>query len=404
MSRLARLGVFIVATLAVLAAGVFVIGGKEYLFGSTYQLKTQFDNAAGLADGADVQVGGVHSGTVTAILLPDKPGGKVTVVIELARSTHAIIKQDSVASILTEGLLGNQYLAISFGSSGQANVKNGDTIQSVPPLEMADLLQKMKGIMDSSQQAIDNATLATAHINSITAKIDSGQGTVGALVNNQQLYSNVEQSTTTLKATMLQAQAGVTDFQENMEALKHNFFLSGYFKKRGYEDSADLTANRIAQLPPGVPQKTFTYAGRQMFDGRDSAKMKDQKILKAAGDFLAQSPFGVAVVVASTGMDGDTQKDLVLTEARAMVIREYLVENFGFDDSQLKTLGIGKQTSAKPDSDWGSIQILIFPAGTEVPIEAEPPAAAPSGVAAAAPAGVASGQRSDRPANPTPKQ
>jgi hypothetical protein len=34
-----------------------------------------------------------------------------------------------------------------------------------------------------------------------------------------------------------QAQAGVTDFKENMEAMKHNFLLSGYFKKRGYEDT-----------------------------------------------------------------------------------------------------------------------------------------------------------------------
>ncbi len=64
MSRVARLGAFIVVTLAVLAAGVFVIGSKEYLFRSTYQLKAQFDNVAGLAEGADVQVGGVHSGTV----------------------------------------------------------------------------------------------------------------------------------------------------------------------------------------------------------------------------------------------------------------------------------------------------------------------------------------------------
>jgi phospholipid/cholesterol/gamma-HCH transport system substrate-binding protein len=400
MSRLARLGAFIVVTLAVLAAGVFIIGGKEYLFGSTYQLKAQFDNAAGLAEGADVQVGGVHSGTVTKILLPSKPGEKVTVIAELARSTHDIIKQDSVASILTEGLLGNQYLAISFGSSGQADVKDGDTIQSDPPLEMADLLQKMKGIMDSSQQAINNTTQATAHINSITAKIDSGQGTVGALVNDKQLYNNAEQTTTTLNATMLQAQTGVTDFQENMEALKHNFFLSGYFKKRGYEDSADLSANRIAGLPQGVPQKTFTYAGKQIFDSRDSAKMKDQKALKAAGDFLAQTPFGVAVVVVSTGMDGDTQKDLVLTEARAMVIREYLVENFGFDDSQLKTLGMGKQTSADPDSNWGSIQIEIFPAGTEIPIEAKPPAAAPNGIAVAIPSGIAPEQPVDAPAGP----
>jgi phospholipid/cholesterol/gamma-HCH transport system substrate-binding protein len=67
MSRVARLGAFILITLAILAAGVFIIGSKEYLFRSTYQLKAQFDNVAGLAEGADVQVGGVHSGTVTAI-------------------------------------------------------------------------------------------------------------------------------------------------------------------------------------------------------------------------------------------------------------------------------------------------------------------------------------------------
>ena len=50
-----------------------------------------------------------------------------------------------------------------------------------------------------------------------------------------------------------------------------------------------------------------------------------------------------------------------------MVIREYLVENFGFDDSQLKTLGMGKQTGANLETDWGSIQILVYPAGTEIP-------------------------------------
>ena len=134
-------------------------------------------------------------------------------------------------------------------------MKNGETIQSVPPLEMADMLKKTNGILDSSQQAIQNATPATAHLNSVSAKIDSGQGTVGALVNDKQLYNNLEQTTTTLHATMLQAQTGVTDFQENMEALKHNFLLSGYFKKRGYDDSADLGANAIVGLPQGTPGK-----------------------------------------------------------------------------------------------------------------------------------------------------
>jgi phospholipid/cholesterol/gamma-HCH transport system substrate-binding protein len=378
MSRVARLGAFIVLTLAVLAAGVFIIGNKNYLFRSTYQLKAQFDNVAGLADGADVQVGGVHSGTVHSIDLPHKPGEKVTVLMDLDNSTHEIIKRDSVASIETEGLLGNQFLAISFGSAGQAEVRDGDTIQSEPPLVMADMLKKASGILDSSQQAVQNTTEATAHLNSVSAKIDSGQGTAGALVNDKKLYNNLEQTTTTLHDTMLQAQVGVTDFQENMEALKHNFLLKGYFKKRGYEDSGDLTANRVSGLPQGTPLKAFTYTAKQLFDTRDSAKLKGQKSLNSGGQFLADNQFGFAVVVVSTGMEGDTQKDLVLTEARAMVVREYLVENFGFDDSLLKTLGLGKQAGSNLDADWGSIQILIFPAGTEIPADKLPPAAGPS--------------------------
>jgi hypothetical protein len=81
-------------------------------------------------------------------------------------------------------------------------------------------------------------------------------------------------------------------------------------------------------------------------------------------------------------MDGDTQKDLVLSEARAMVIREYLVENFGFDDSQLKTLGQGKQAGANLDADWGSIQILIYPAETEIPTGKTAPAVSSSATGA----------------------
>jgi phospholipid/cholesterol/gamma-HCH transport system substrate-binding protein len=369
MSRIARLGAFIVLTLAVLATGVFVIGSKEYLFRSTYQLKAQFVNVAGLATGADVQVGGVHSGTVHSIELPHKPGEQVTVVIDLDRSTHEIIKRDSVATIETSGMLGNQYVAISFGSAGQAEVTDGEIIQSEPPLEMSELFKKASGVLDSSQMAISNAAVATEHLKSVSAKIDSGQGTVGALVNDKQLYSNLAKSTTTLQTTMVQAQTGVTSFRENMEALKHNFLLSGYYKRRGYENSADLEANKIGSLPPTAPAKSFKFTAKQLFSGHDSAKLRNQKSLNEGGEFLAQNQFGFAVVVASTGMEGDTQKDMVLTEARAMVVRDYLVENYGFDDSQLKTLGLGKQAGSNLDTDWGSIQILIFPPGTVVPID-----------------------------------
>ncbi|MGA3104102.1 MAG: MlaD family protein [Terriglobales bacterium] len=367
MSRAARLGAFIVVTLAILVTGVFIIGGKQYLFSPTYRLKAQFDNVMGLDAGGDVRVGGVHSGTVRTIELPHKPGDKVTIVMDLDKSTHEIIKRDSVATIETEGLLGNQYLAISFGSATAADVRDGDTIASIPPLDMAGIFQKASVILDSSQAAIQNATRAAANLDSITAKINQGQGTVGALVNDKQLYNNLSQTTSTMRDTMVQAQAGVTDFQENMEALKHNFFLRGYYKTRGYEDSAELAKDEIERLPQGTPTKEFTYSGKQLFDKQGSAKLKNQKSLKAAGDFLADNQFAVAVVMVSAGKEGDKQKDLVLTQARAMVVREYLVENFGFDDSQLKTLGAGKQTDAGSDPGWGTVKIMIYPDGTEIP-------------------------------------
>ena len=56
MSRAFRLGVFIFGTLTILAAGIFLIGNKRYLFASTYRLKAGFKNVAGLNNGAEVRV------------------------------------------------------------------------------------------------------------------------------------------------------------------------------------------------------------------------------------------------------------------------------------------------------------------------------------------------------------
>src|ERR1700761_3536776 len=153
MSRTARLGAFIIGTLGILAVGIFIIGSKKYLFTPTYELKTKFKTVAGLAAGADVLVGGVHSGTVRSIDLPSHPSDQVTVVLEMNESTHTIVKKDSVASIQTEGLLGNQYVAVSFGSEGNPDVKNGDTIASVPPLELAALVDKANGLLTQGQTA-----------------------------------------------------------------------------------------------------------------------------------------------------------------------------------------------------------------------------------------------------------
>jgi phospholipid/cholesterol/gamma-HCH transport system substrate-binding protein len=369
MSRAARLGAFIIATLAVLAAGIFIIGGKQYLFTPTYRLKAQFATVVGLDPGAEVRIGGVRSGSVREIKLPNKPDGKITVLLDLQRSTHEIIKQDSVAAIETEGLLGNEYVSITFGSAQAPNVNDDDTIATLPPLVIADLMKKADGILDTSQAALNNVTVTTANLSSITGKINQGQGTIGALVNDKKIYSQIDQTTVGLRDTVNHAQAGVAAFQENMEAMKSNFLLRGYFKNRGYENSADLSKNEIPQLPDTAPLKTFTFDSKQLFDKVDTAKPKNQKSLRAAGQFLADTEFGVAVVVVSTATTGDTQKDLVLAQARAMVVRDYLVGNFSFDDAQLKTLGLGKGKIPNADSAWGTVEIVVYPADTVAPIQ-----------------------------------
>ena len=235
MSRAARLGAFIIATLGILVLGVVIIGNQQYLFSSTYQLKSQFATVAGLSAGADVEVGGVHSGTVRSIDLPHEPGGKVTVVMDLSKSTHEIIKRDSVASIETEGLLGNQFMAISFGSAGTSDVRDGDTIAGAPPLQMADMIKKTNAILDSSQQAVDNASRMTANLASISAKVDNGKGTAGSLVNDKQLYANLTQTTSDARDMML---------------LGSMIHPAGYYRsRRAY---VDLLFTRPASL--GQPQ------------------------------------------------------------------------------------------------------------------------------------------------------
>ncbi len=365
MSRAARLGAFFIAALTILVSGIFIIGGRQYLFSSTYRLNTQFGSVVGLDSGADVRVGGVHSGSVRSVELPSKPTDKITVWMDLNQSTRNIIKQDSVATIETEGLLGNEYVAISFGSANGANVVDGGTIGSEAPLEMSAIFKKANLILDSSQAALTNVTVATANLSSITTKIDKGQGTIGALVNDKKIYTQLDQTTAGLRDTVIKAQGGVTDFQEDMEALKKSFLLRGYFKNRGYDNSSDLVKYEIANLPQTQPLKTFTFDAKQLFDKVDTAKPKNQKSLRAAGQYLADNEFGIAVIVVSTSMAGDTEKDLVLTQARAMVVREYLVENFGFDDAEVKTLGIGKKNGTNAAS-WGTVDILIYPPNAEV--------------------------------------
>jgi outer membrane protein OmpA-like peptidoglycan-associated protein len=159
-------------------------------------------------------------------------------------------------------------------------------------------------------------------------------------------------------AATAQAQAGARAFDENMQALSSNFLLKGFFNRRGYENSADLTKYAVSRLPTGAAIKTFVYAGDMIFDKKDTAKLKNKKALTEAGKFLEANSFGLAVVAGYSGMKGDSGKNKVLTQARTMVVREYLVQNFKLNDTHLVTIGMGESDES---GDNGRIEILIYP-------------------------------------------
>ena len=138
-------------------------------------------------------------------------------------------------------------------------------------------MKKADGILDTSREVLNNVTVVTANLSSISGKINQGQGTIGALVNDKKIYTQLEQTTAGLRDTVNHAQVGVVAFQENMEAIKQNFPLRGFFENRGYESSSELAKNEIPQLPQRAPLKTFTFNAKQLFNKVDTAKPKNQK-------------------------------------------------------------------------------------------------------------------------------
>ena len=298
MSRNAWLGTFIIGTLAILAGGVFLIGDREFLFSSTFPLQAAFDNVGGLGVGTDVRVGGIRAGTVRRLVLPAGPDDKVLVVMKLHTSTRNLVRADSVASIKTAGLLGDAYIDISFGSVQAPQSKDGDTIRSTQPVDMSELTR-----------SVANQTKAT-----------------------------------------------LVAIKDDMDALKQNFLLRGFFDKRGYEDAGELTRHGIARLPAGKSIKEFSYDVRDLFDQPDNAKLGHERLLKDAGNFLEKNKFSLAVVVVSEVL-GDSARQRVLTQAKALVVRDYLVANFRLDDTRLRTKGLGKTLA--PD-DGGKVRILVY--------------------------------------------
>lgn len=202
----ARVGLLILAALAVLAGGVFFVGSAGHVFGERFRLVTLMNSASGLAPGASVQLAGQNVGQVARVeLIPPEArsegGEAVAVTLAVNRNVASQIRTDSRAHIQTQGLLGDRLINISPGSPDAPRLSAGDTLTSVEPLDYQQVLNEASG-------AVSNLTTITRDLSSLTERIARGEGTAGRLLLDPTLYRRMVSLSGSLDSTLTAVNRG----------------------------------------------------------------------------------------------------------------------------------------------------------------------------------------------------
>ncbi|MBK7446863.1 MAG: MlaD family protein [Ignavibacteria bacterium] len=299
-SKYIKLGIFIVAGLALFVIALFYIGSKENLFTKTFNVYSIFPNVSGLTQGNSVQFAGINVGTIQSIEIIATD--KVKVNMNIVSNVKKFIKKDSEASINSDGLVGNKVLAITSGSVNSPSIEDGDSVHSITPVSIGDIVKNLNESTKGAEQiskdlaeivskvnngegtlgklinnsdvfnSLDslmnsfsgssaniNKILAqasttielvtndirdlqgsidtiTRNVSGITTKINSSQSLVGTLLTDTVFANNIKGVLTNANQTTANLEMGSFSFYQNMEALKHNFLFKGYFEDLGYWD------------------------------------------------------------------------------------------------------------------------------------------------------------------------
>jgi len=224
-SQKAKIGIFTLVGLTVLVIGIFVIGDKKNMFGDTFSIYGTFKNVGGLQEGNNVRFAGINVGTVESISIVNDTTVRVTMRME--SKVHEFLKTDAVASIGSDGLMGDKLITIAPGINGDEIKRNGQ-IMTVNPVDFDKIITKITHVAD-------NAEIITASLAGIASQIGAGRGSLGKLIFTDSLERGLVGTVNAAKQTMISAKAGVAGFDENMTAVRHNFLLKGYFKKKARE-------------------------------------------------------------------------------------------------------------------------------------------------------------------------
>ncbi len=211
-----RLGLFVAIGLALFVGAVFIIGKQKNMFNPVFRLTTTFFNVSGLQVGNNVRFSGINVGTVDKIsIISDS-----TVMVEMLirKEVNQFIKSDCEVTIGSEGLIGDKLIIITQGSEDAAMARDGQRLLSSEPVET-------DAILSSLEITAGNAEVISFQLAEIMVKINSGNGTLGRLIQDSTIAEN-------LSKTMINLESSTKGLDENMEAAKENFLLKGYFNKK----------------------------------------------------------------------------------------------------------------------------------------------------------------------------
>jgi phospholipid/cholesterol/gamma-HCH transport system substrate-binding protein len=218
-----KLGIFVITGVVIFVLAVYFIGTKQNLFGNNTEISSVFKNVGGLQNGNNVRYAGVNVGTVKDITIIND----TSIVVDMLISEKAVnlIKRDSKATINSDGLVGSMVVNLIPGEKNDAKgVKAGDTIESISKIATADMLTTLN-------TTNENAALLTADLLKITNAINDGKGTLGTLLKDEDMATDIKQSIANLKLTTQRASSTLNRFNSLLSDVNIDNSVAGVLLK-----------------------------------------------------------------------------------------------------------------------------------------------------------------------------
>lgn len=266
-----RLGLFVIIGLLIFILAVYFIGDKQKMFGKTNHLEAVFNNVNGLQLGNSVRYSGISVGTVRGIKMDNDTIIRVDMIID--KAIFPYIKKDAVATISSDGLVGNMIINILPGKGNEPSVQPGDEIRSYNRVRTEDMLNTLS-------VTNKNAAKLTSNLLKITNELIEGKGTLGALINDTVISRDLKETMHYVKLTAKGASETVTKIDKLVASLDNKDNVVGIMK-----DSA--VANKIKNMVTNLNKSTHEI---NVVMANLNATILDIKEGKGTINYLANDP------------------------------------------------------------------------------------------------------------------